>query len=383
MSHQRSRNSGGATCLGRLDDIVSATWAGRKELPLSELRLIPTIRSSNFERQCNRSERVVIYVDRHKDLDESSVSAGARRVGPMMAWTWAFRRRWRVVELPEPLWLRALPLTMSLGIAARVAGLIHRKRVIIATFALENSTPRQLLRGLPPSTHRIAFGILRLFCGFAYDRIAFGSNASHHCYNQARLLESKCETAIFPDLRPPCSMEIDVIKSRKIAFVAALEPRKGLGALLDAWKLTGLGKNDWTLHIAGSGPLQAAVIKATKGDPSIHYLGPLDRVQVHKLLAESMMVVLPSQPEGRWKEQIGLSIIEGLAHGCQIIASPDTGLADWLAKRGHAILPSGFTVHDLASALRMSSSKLMDPAIIRSSLPSNDGRASAEKWMHR
>jgi glycosyltransferase involved in cell wall biosynthesis len=178
-------------------------------------------------------------------------------------------------------------------------------------------------------------------------------------------------------------MEIDVIKDRKIAFVAALEKRKGLAALLDAWALAGLAQNGWTLHIAGSGPLLATVNKAAMADSSIHYLGNLDRGRVHALLAKSAILVLPSRPEGRWREQIGLSIVEGLAHGCQIVASSDTGLAEWLAARDHAVLPSGFTTDDLADALRMASSKPMDPAIIRSSLPSNDGRASAERWMYR
>jgi glycosyltransferase involved in cell wall biosynthesis len=350
---------------------------------LSELRVIPTIRSSNFERQCERPERTVIYVARYEDLDQSSVPVGARQVKLMMAWTWAFRRRWKVVELPEPLWLRMLPLTMSVGVAVRIAGLIRRRRAVVAAFALENNSLEQLVRGLPPPTHRVALGLLRLFCRLTYDRIAFGSDAARRSYSEVGLFESQCETAIFHDLLPPCPLEIDLIKGRKIAFVAALEKRKGLASLLDAWELAGLAQNGWTLHIAGSGPLDAAVIKAAMANSSIHYLGTLDRGRVHALLAESAIVVLPSRPEGRWKEQIGLSIVEGLAHGCQIVASSDTGLAEWLAARDHAILPSGFTTDDLVHALRMASSKPMDPIIIRSSLPSNDGRASAERWMYQ
>jgi glycosyltransferase involved in cell wall biosynthesis len=213
--------------------------------------------------------------------------------------------------------------------------------------------------------------------------MAFGSDAAHWCYTQAKLVPSKCETAIFLDLRPSCQTEADVIKHQKVTFLAALEKRKGLTDLLDAWRLADLDQDGWALHVAGSGPLTATVIGAATADSSIHYLGELDRAQIHALLAESAIVVLPSQPERGWKEQIGLSIVEGLAHGCQIVASSDTGLAKWLAEHGHTVLPPGFTTDDLARALRMACSRLMSSAVIRSSLPSNDGRMSAEKWMYQ
>lgn len=350
---------------------------------LSELRVIPTIRSSNFERQVEGSDRVVIYTSKHEDLDISSMPPRSRQVGLVTAWTWAFRQRWTVVELPEPLWLRALPLTISMGVALRIAGLIQRRRTIIVTYALENNTPRRLLRGLPPATRPIFFQLLRLFCGFVYDRVAFGSDAAHRCYCEVKILSSKCATAIFSNLLPPCPKETDVTKRQIIAFVAALEERKGLRTLLNAWRLANLADWGWMLHIAGSGPLGATVLDAASTDSSIHYLGELDRGQVHRLFAESSIVVLPSHPEGRWTEQIGLSIVEGLAHGCHVVTSSDTGLADWLIKRGHTVLPSGFAPDDLGRALRLTCSKLVDPAAIRSSLPSNDGRTTAEKWMYQ
>ena len=78
-----------------------------------ELRVIPEIRSADFERTRDRPDRTVLYLSRYADLDLSSVPPNIRRVGLLTAWTWAFRDSWRVIELPEPLWLRALPLTMS------------------------------------------------------------------------------------------------------------------------------------------------------------------------------------------------------------------------------------------------------------------------------
>jgi glycosyltransferase involved in cell wall biosynthesis len=301
----------------------------------------------------------------------------------MTAWTWAFRRRWEIVELPEPLWLRALPLTMSVGLAVRIAAMLQWRRPKIVAYALENNSLNRLLRGLPTSAQPIALRLMRSFCSLVFDRIAFGSDAAHRCYMEAKLLPTSCATAIFLDLLPPCFAEANTPKQQKITFLAALEQRKGLPALLEAWKSAGLADDGWTLQIAGSGPLRATIIDAIKADASIHYLGELDRGQVHALLAESRIVVLPSQPEGRWKEQIGLAIIEGLAHGCHVVTSSDTGLADWLATNGHTILPSGFTAQGLAQALRLACSETTNPTLIQSSLPRSDGRESAEKWMYQ
>jgi glycosyltransferase involved in cell wall biosynthesis len=94
-------------------------------------------------------------------------------------------------------------------------------------------------------------------------------------------------------------------------------------------------------------------------------------------------VVLPSRREGRWREQIGLSIVEGLAHGCHVIATPDTGLAGWLSRHGHDVLPEDFTVADLVGAMRQAADTRLSPAMVQESLPAVDGRISAEDWMYQ
>jgi glycosyltransferase involved in cell wall biosynthesis len=92
---------------------------------------------------------------------------------------------------------------------------------------------------------------------------------------------------------------------------------------------------------------------------------------------------LPSRREGRWREQIGLSIVEGLAHGCHIVATPDTGLSEWLRLHGHDVLPNEFTVADLTAALRDAARNQLDPAAVRASLPPLDCRVRAENWMRQ
>jgi hypothetical protein len=63
------------------------------------------------------------------------------------------------------------------------------------------------------------------------------------------------------------------------------------------------------------------------------------------------------------------------------VATPDTGLADWLARNGHTVLPDQFTAADLAQALHTAATSRLSPEAIWSSLPPIGGRLAAEDWM--
>jgi glycosyltransferase involved in cell wall biosynthesis len=61
---------------------------------------------------------------------------------------------------------------------------------------------------------------------------------------------------------------------------------------------------------------------------------------------------MPSVRLRGWREQIGLPLVEGLAHGCRVVTTTETGLAEDL--RGHPLVtlttPGDATA--LAEALR-------------------------------
>lgn len=345
------------------------------------LRVIPEVRSSDFERSRPSHGRIVLFVSRYFDLDDRSVWPTARQVRLSLAWLWSFRRRWQVVELPEPLWLRALPLTVSVGLAVRLSDLVLRRRTRIVTYAMENNDPEVLLRGIPARLHGTIFGLIRWLGEIIFDRIAFASTAAGECYAKAGVLPERCVTSLFEDLPEMCVGERSVDKTRQMTFVGALELRKGLPELLAAWRDAGLGAVGWELAVAGAGPYSEDVARARAADPSIVALGRIGRREVHELMARTAVVVLASRREGRWREQIGLPIIEGLAHGCHVIATPDTGLSGWLRQHGHSVLPEDFTVADLRRALQGAAKTRLDPKTIRESLPPVGGRLAAEDWM--
>lgn len=345
------------------------------------LRVIPEVRSADFERSRQSGNRTVIFVSRYADLDESSVWPTARQVPRAWAWRWAFTRRWHVVELPEPLWLRALPLTVSVGLAVRLSDLVRRRRTRIVTYGMENQEPAMLMGGVPKVLRRFAFGVIRWVSGGMYDRVAFGSESARECYTAARVLPIRCTTATFEELPTVCVCDRGQPKMKQISFVGALERRKGLLDLLAAWQKADLAAAGWQLKVAGSGPLADDLAEAASVDPSIVALGPISRCEVHQVMARTAVVVLPSRREGRWREQIGLSIVEGLAHGCHVIATPDTGLSGWLSRQGHDVLPENFTVADLVFRLRRAADIRLSPEMVHKSLPTLDGRMAAEDWM--
>jgi glycosyltransferase involved in cell wall biosynthesis len=81
------------------------------------------------------------------------------------------------------------------------------------------------------------------------------------------------------------------------------------------------------------------------------------REVVHELLRSSAVVAMPSIRLPRWREQIGLPLVEGLAHGCRVVTTTETGLADDL--RGHPLvtLTTPGDAASLADGLR----RAMDP----------------------
>jgi glycosyltransferase involved in cell wall biosynthesis len=89
-----------------------------------------------------------------------------------------------------------------------------------------------------------------------------------------------------------------------VLYVGALEPRKGLDVLAEAWARAGL---DAELLVAGEGRVAVA---------GARMLGHVDDDELHALYAGAQAVVLPSLLEG-----YGLSPREAAAHGVPSIVS--------------------------------------------------------------
>ena len=101
---------------------------------------------------------------------------------------------------------------------------------------------------------------------------------------------------------------------------------------------------------------------------------------MHAALARAAVVVLPSRRTDGWREQVGLSLVEGAAHGCRLVTTTETGLADDLRGRTDAVVVAPDDAEALADGLRHALADVggdlpLPPAAAQD--PSADGRLAA------
>jgi glycosyltransferase involved in cell wall biosynthesis len=114
-----------------------------------------------------------------------------------------------------------------------------------------------------------------------------------------------------------------------LIYVGALEPRKGLLTLLDAFdQLVRAGDGGLRLVIAGGGRREhVALIRARAArfpKPLVTLVDSPDRAAAVRLMREAALLVFPSSAEG-----FGLPILEALALGTPVVASDLEAIRDW------------------------------------------------------
>ncbi|WP_285657115.1 glycosyltransferase [Actinomycetospora sp. NBRC 106375] len=227
-----------------------------------------------------------------------------------------------LLEVAEPLWagewvraLRAVALVKVL-----------RRDVAVATYAIENLDARERLGS---RRRALAVGASML----TLDAVAFGTSGAATNYRRAFGWSlRRTEHAVLPPRLGDCRVcgPGDAERDRTVLFLGAPSDRKGFGVLLDAWTRCGAADRGWRLVVADpSGAVERAV------PPGVSITSPT-RAAVHDLLRRAAVVALPSVRRPGWREQIGLPLVEGLAHGCRVVTTTETGLADDL--RGHALV---------------------------------------------
>lgn len=347
-------------------------------------RLYQTVRSAHLERAHQLAPATILYRATRYDFDRA-LAGGLDLVpaGPVRAAWLLARSRVRQLEVNEPLMLAGLRRTALAIVALWLRRLLGGPRIRYVSYAIENADPFARPARGPARLRRLEQILLARFVWSSLDRVAFGTTAARTTY-----------ATVFPGRRgPPARAEIPALPAPcgcaaepgdgadRVLFLGALTARKGFPQLLDAWPYLKVRLPVARLLILGTGALadQARALAAADSAVEVH-IDPT-RSEIHAQLRRSRVLILPSQPSPGWREQVGLPLCEGLAHGCTIVSSTETGLAGWLAEHGHTTLSPAASADDWASALQAALQNRRDRAAVLEDLPAVDGRLAADTWL--
>jgi glycosyltransferase involved in cell wall biosynthesis len=130
-----------------------------------------------------------------------------------------------------------------------------------------------------------------------------------------------------------------------VGFSGRIVEEKGWRVLVEALRSL---PDDYVLAVAGDGPELGALTDALPG--RVHSVGLLPKDDLWSFYAALDCLAVPSLTTPRWKEQLGGTLLDGLATGIPVVASDSGGLPDAAGDAG-LIVPEG-QANALAEAIR-------------------------------
>lgn len=295
------------------------------------------------------------------------------------------------LELNEPtmihLWRRLIPYTVAFRVARTRARLSGSAVPLLVLYAIDNFDARAAFarsgRG-PARLRRLVFGGVFRALLRPVDRIAFGTRGSEEMYrSMAGRGLRHVETTMIPELDRPCGCRDSGKDADLVLFVGALDDRKGILQLMAAWPSVVEARPRSRLVIVGKGRYREQVEGWARGRDDVTFVHDPERAEIHRRYRAARVVVLLSQPHPRWREQVGLPITEGLSHGCLLVASTQTGIADWLAGHGHFTIDPAASVAEISRAVCGALDSPKSPAEVVADLPEETTRITADRWLMR
>lgn len=352
---------------------------------VAHVQLYDVARTAHFERIVRSgAPTTILYSQRRYDFDPALADqVGARRAGIVGVLWFALRHDIDVLEIAEPLLVRAAPRSLAAIIGARVRSRIRRTRTAVVAYAIENKDPVDGI-GTLPARARLRLRAQRLCVRRvwnALDRVAFGTSQAQQLYT--RLLGTgRAVQRLIPALPvADPSVAEPVPREPVLTFLGEFSERKGFFHLMQAWPRVKDACPDAHLTLVGKGAGADDARELAVSDAAVSVEIDPSRPRIFEILRSSKVLVLPSQPRPRWREQVGLPIVEGLGTGCLIVTTAETGLAEWLADHGHAVVGTPGDIDGLSLALIAMLRSDRAPEDVLADLPEHDGRADAERWI--
>jgi len=348
------------------------------------VRLYETVRTAHLERARELAPASILYRRRRYDFD-ASLTAGLDLVeaGPLRAAVVLARSDVREVEVNEPLMVSSLRRTaMALAAVDVRAALRRRPRPVVTTYAIANDERPPVRPGALGRARRLVDRALVRHVARRVDRAVFGTAAARDLYAAQAPAVLRARHTLLWALPTPCACgPVGSPAPGSVLFVGAFEERKGVRQLLAAWPLVAAACPDARLTLVGTGPLLADVEAFAAGRADVEVVVDPPRSEVHRLQREHAVAVLLSQRTRTWREQVGLPVVEGLAHGCAVVATDETGLADWLREHGHGVLPVSAGAAAVAQEVRARITRARAASDVLADLPAQDGRLAADAWL--
>ncbi len=156
-----------------------------------------------------------------------------------------------------------------------------------------------------------------------------------------------------------------------LLFLGQVGERKGAGDLIEALAAPGLARLDWRAKFVGDGDIPAYRRRASDAGIGnrVEFTGWVEQAEAYRQLDEADVLVLPSHAEG-----MPMSVLEGLAHGLAVVATPVGAVGEVIEDGISGLLTPPGDVAALARAL----GRLIEDPDLRSRLETM-GRARWER----
>ena len=381
-----ARHTGGPSVVqGSREDTLPGVRERDLELYRS-VQVLPELRSVSVDRIRANRDTLTVALGAKWDLDPTTALPGnVVFMSRQACLRWIARHECDVVELAEPLFMREAPWTLAFAIATKLGSRMRRQRARVVAYAIENNDLEALI-GIPwlrrpfVSAAGRAYGAV---VSLVTDRLVFGTEgaaASYHSLGNHGLFADAPRVLALQSAGPAAERDAGT----SAIFVGELAPRKGVTELLRAWELVEGELPDAKLTLVGGGPLADQVDAwAARSADSRRSPGLLPHPDVISAVRRSTVLVAPSRREGRWREQVGLPIVEGLSAGLTVVTTTETGLADWLHQNGHRVIDAPPRPEDLAKKLIDALRSPLPRDAVQRTLPEVAGRQRAHDILHK